>query len=316
MFRLPKKIKVPVVLSIAGGLTFAFAGTALAAPPGGTTQNSAGEAGYYVQEWNNWHVRDAHATFKITAAMEAMGGPITEGSSTDVSAVGTELCNPNNNNAAQLGLTFLNGSFQLLAKYGQFTGNITNQDPCVQAGVLPTADSSGEAAVQLAGTNASFAANDSSPVEIGSTGVWVVPGNTTTPSADTTPLVVGDTVTTDTYYSPTSHWVQFTVDIYNTTGGFVTERAFAQHIGFQNFYEGGIGVNNTTAPTLTAGATNPLVDFSDATFTNYNKSAVNKLAGGWDLVAAQTVNSGDQVTMTPTVPVGNTFNVLVGSESS
>lgn len=289
--RLPKKVKVPAVLGIVGVLTFAFVGAASAAgPPGGVTQNSAGEAGYYVQEWNNWHIRDAHATFKITAAMEAMGGTAENG---DISAVGTELCNPNDGHAAQLGLVYQDGTFEVLGQYG--TLSIGTNDPCVQSGViLPVND-----AIQLAGSTL-----------IGK------PGNISDPSADELALGIGETVTTDTYYNPTTHWVQFTVDVYSAAGSFLEERSFSQHIGFQNFYEGGIGVNNTAAPGLTAGATNPLVAFTDATFTNYNKSAVDKLVGGWDLVGAQTVNSGDQVTMTPTTPVGNSFSVLVGSESS
>jgi hypothetical protein len=303
----------------AGGLFLANAGATILPP----VQNQTGEAGYYVQHFNNWHIRDAHATFAVTAAMEALNH-----SATFPGAVGVELCDPDNGYAAQLGVTFIGNQFEILAAHGNLDTSATGNDPCTQNGVIVTQDSLGDAAVQLAGAVTYKSDNDpiwtptAVPVNIGvATGdpvTWVVPDNRNQPSAEQVPVVVGDIVTLDLYYDPQTHHgvnsLQFTTDVYTSGGVFLGENQYTDgHVHPQNFFEAAIGADNNGAPTLTAPADLPLVAFTTATFTNYNKSAVDKLNGGWGLTQAVTVNGASQVTMTPTNAVGNTFSIFEGS---
>ena len=122
------------------------------------------------------------------------------------------------------------------------------------------------------------------------------------------------------YYSPTTvhgyDSLQFTTDVYSASDVFLGEDQYTDsHVRPQNFFEAAIGADNTGAPTLTAPAVLPLADFTTATFTNYNKSAVDKLNGGWGLTQAQTINGASQVTLTPTTAVGNSFSIDEGSAS-
>jgi hypothetical protein len=314
--------RIALAAAATAAIAISAAGTADAAilPP---VQNQTGEAGYYVQHWDNWHIRDAHATFKITAAMEALNHDATF-----PGAVGVELCDPDNGYTAQLGVTFIGNQFEILAAHGNLDTTSTGQDPCVQNGVIVTQDSNAGTAVQLAGAvtyksnNSAIWSAPASPVNIGAaTGdpvTWVVPNNRNQPSAEQAGLTVGDTVTLDLYYNPTSshgkNSLQFTTDVSSATGAFLGENQYTDSkVKPQQFFEAAIGADNNGAPTLTAPATLPLVSFTDATFTNYTKSAVNKLNGGWGLTEAQTVNGASQVTMTPTTAVGNTFSIFEGS---
>jgi hypothetical protein len=313
----------------AGGLFLANAGAAVLPP----SQNLTGEAGYYVQHWNNWHIRDAHAVFAITPAMEDLNQTLV--TSTYPGAIGVELCDPDNGYSAQLGLTFIGGQFELLAAHGSLDTSSTGQDPCVQNGVIVTGDSNTEAAVQLAGATTFAAGGDvggkiwattpADPENIGTEPTdpttWALPVNRSQPTAEQVKLAVGDVVTLDLYYNPvTSHGynsLQFTTDVYSSSGVFLGEDQYTDgRVRPQNFFEAAIGAANNNAPALTAPAVLPLVDFTTATFTNYNKSAVDKLNGGWGLTQAQTINGASQVTMTPTTAVGNSFADLEGSASS
>jgi hypothetical protein len=323
---LPRRVKATAILVVAAGLVVGATGLASAAnAPSGTTSNTSGEAGYYVNEANNWHIRDAHAKFTITQAMENMGG----GAAGEVSAVGTELCNPETSVAAQIGLVYLPGvgadstpTFEVLGNFGTLTSTVGAADPCVQDGVLATGPTNG--AIQLAGADG--LANGTTPQELGTTGVYATAPSSTDAARDSMPLAVGDSVVVDVYYDALSkshhRALQYTLNVYNAAGASLGQRTFIQYVttgvgnGQEQFYEAGIGVNSTAAPTLTAPADNPLADFSDATFTNYDDANHSALESGWDLVEAQTVNGGGQVTLAPTVPVGNSFNMVIGSESS
>lgn len=308
----------------AGGLFLANAGAAVLPP----VQNTTGEAGWFVQHWGNWHIRDAHATFKITPAMMHLD---SAAGSSYPGGVGPELCDPDDGYSAQLGVTFVGGQFEVLAAHGNLDASVTGNDPCVQNGVIVTSDSADGTAVQLAGSVKYLSDNDpiwsapASPVNIGvvpgDPEVWAVPVNRGQPSAEQVPLAVGDTVTLDLYYSPTTvhgrNSLQFTSDVWSASGAFLGEDQYTDsHVRPQQFFEAAVGADNTGAPGLTAPAQLPLVSFSDATFTNYNKSAVNKLNGGWGLTEAQTVNGASQVTLTPGAPAGNAFSIVEGSASS
>lgn len=316
--RLALLLAVPVA-GAAAALAVSSAGATILPP----VQNTTGEAGYYVQHFNNWHIRDSHATFKVTAAMEALNH-----SATFPGAVGVELCDPDNGYSAQLGVTFIGNQFEILAAHGNLDTTTTGNDPCTQNGVIVTSDTSAGTAVQLAGAVTYKSDNDAiwTPtavptnigVVVGDPTTWVVPNNRNQPSAEQVPVVVGDTVTLDLYYNPTaSHHensIQFTTDVYSPAGVFLGENQYTDgHVHAQNFFEAAIGADNNGAPTLTSPADLPLVAFSDATFTNYSKSAVNELNGGWGLTQAVTVNGASQVTMTPTTFVGKTFSIDEGS---
>jgi hypothetical protein len=246
----------------------------------GVTQNTAGEAGYYVNDFGNYHIRDAHARFTVTAAMKILP---TAGPTAIVSATGTELCDPNTGDAAQTGLLWTDSGFEVGAQSGTLASLPTPQDPCVQDGVLsPSPDHD----LLGAGT-----------------------GN---------PVIVGDVITVDTYYNPTPgshgrHVLQYTACDLTTD---VCRQAF-DSVHARNFFEAGIGVENAPATSLTAPALNPLVAFTSATFNNYNGSAKNSLAsGGWQLKEAETVNGASQVTLLPSAIAGTTFRIAEGSASS
>jgi hypothetical protein len=302
-----------IALVAVGGFAFASLDSGASVLP--PVQNTTGESGYSVTHYQNYHIRDAHAAFVVTAAMMSLNGD-----SAYPGAVGADLCDDDDNVAAQFGLTFLSGKFEALAAYGTLSSQDGN-DPCTQNGVLVTAPGTSLAAgsaVQLAGSDGITSGSNTLTGAGGNT--YVFPGNENQPSVDQTPIVVGDTVSFDTYYNANAksnkHNIQFTLDVYSTTGSFVKEIQFTAHIRTENFFEAGIGVENTNAPQLTAPADLSLVHFSDATFTNYNGSAINKLNGGWGLTQDDTINGAGQITLQPTSPVGNTFSILEGSASS
>lgn len=310
MTHLLQRGRFRAVLAAAGAALAAAALTALpasasAVPPGGTAQNTAGEAGYYVAHWDNWHIRDAHAAFKVTAADMSLNG-----SSAYPGAVGVELCDDSNGYAAQLGLTYLNGTFEVLGASGSLDQSNGGSDPCTQNGVILT--SSQNPAVQLAGSNATF----NTTISGGGASAWVVPGNAGQPGVDETPVAAGDTLHLDLYYNPQWHWgghdLQFTVQVYDAAGHFVRETQVIRKIPAENFYEAAAGVANTEAPRLTAPALNPLNSFY-ASFDNYNGSIRNRLRGGEDLVQAVTVNGAQQVTLQPSAITGNAFSIAEGS---
>jgi hypothetical protein len=308
-----------VAVAALGGSAF-LAPAASAAPVVGPSSNVTGEAGLYVEHWDNWHLRDAHATFKITAAMMHLNNALD---SSYPGATGVELCDDDDNVAAQLGVTFLGGQFEVLGAYGDLTENATGSDPCSQDGVIVTDPGSTNlrsgSAVQLAGAELGASATGVNSIATGSDpDTYVFTGNQVQPSVDETSLVVGDTVTLDAYYSPAGkrHFIQYTVDIYNTSGTFVKELQYTERVNAENFFEAAIGADNTNAPNLTAPADLPLVTFSNATFDNYNGSIRNRLIGGELLVQANTINGASQITMEPSAITGNSFSINEGSASS
>jgi hypothetical protein len=267
-----------VAVLAAGGLFIGTSGASTLTP----TQNTAGEAGYYVNDWGNYHIRDAHSQLTVTAAMMQL--PNTQ--TTVNQAEGNELCDPNTGDSAQIGLLWEGAAtgFEVGAQYGVLSSTPDAADPCIQDGVL-----------------------EPSPAHVligGPTGNKVR---------------VGDVLTLDVYYNPTAqahgrHQIQYTACDVTTD---VCRQAFDE-VRAQNFFEAGIGVLNTGAPALTAPALNPLVTFASATFNNYNGSARNKLAlGGWQLDEAETVNGASQVTLQPSAVVGasTVFSVAEGSAS-
>jgi hypothetical protein len=262
----------------AGSLMLASAG----ASTGGPVANINGEAGYFVNDWGNYHIRDAHSQLTVTAAMMEL--PTTSAAVNQ--AEGNELCDPNTDHAAQIGLLWESGTgFEVGAQYGTLSSVLNPADPCIQDGVLSPSPSH----VLIGGGT----------------------GN---------PVHVGDVVTEDVYYNPVAfahgiHQIQYTACDVTTD---VCRQAF-DYVHAQNFFEAGIGVLNTDAPNLTAPALNALVVFRSATFNNYNGSARNKLAlGGWQLDAAEGVNGASQVTLQPGPVTGasTTFPVTEGSASS
>jgi hypothetical protein len=289
----------------AGGLFLATASASTGTP----VTNTSGEAGYFVQHWDNWHIRDAHSAFVVTRAMEDLGG-----TGSTVSAVGDELCNPENGDAAQLGLVYgVNGSgFQV----------------AFDAGVLhrlngPT--SAGQNQCDDGGLITDPATLRNSPHG----GIALGPGAVANDGGIT--INVGDQLVTDLYYNPSSPEIQVTVQ--DVTQG-VEEQYFINgdpwhgrgHVGqrsrhgqykmpAQQFYSAGIGVLDAEAPALVAPAVNPLVTFTDATFTNYDQANVAQLDGGWSLQAVSTVNGQGFGVLVPTAaPKGvTTFTIDTGS---
>lgn len=267
-----------VAVTIMGGSAALASAASAATASIGVTQNTSGEAGYYVNDNGNWHIRDAHAAFTVTAAMKS-----TTDESTVNNAVGAELCDPNSGDAAQIGLLWEGPvtGFELAAQ----TGNLvpTTQDPCIQDGVITSTPDH---------------------VLIGGGDGWTIR--------------VGDQVSVDVFYNPAtsgrfrSHVIQYTAcDVTQD----VCRQAF-DRVRVENFFEAGIGVLNTDAPLLTAPALNPLVSFTAATFTNYLGTVHGVLQGGWELKEAVTVNGASQPTLQPSAPSGSAFSVAEGSASA
>lgn len=119
LIRLAAVFAAAISIAAGAGITAASASV-----PQAVHQDHSGIAGYYGNNNGSTRIRDAKATFTVTAEMEQLG---TAG------GIGVRLCNPNNDFALQDGL-FWNGSFFELAYGGVFlTGP---SDACVTGGIV------------------------------------------------------------------------------------------------------------------------------------------------------------------------------------
>jgi hypothetical protein len=130
-----------LITAAAAGATFITLGLA-AAPAGaavhyrpfsisGTTNDTNGEAGYFVNDASGWRIRDAHGSVTVTAGMKDLNGTAT-------GAVGAELCDPDNGFAGQLGLIWnsVAGAFQARYADGYLPGSLNSHDPCIDNGLV------------------------------------------------------------------------------------------------------------------------------------------------------------------------------------
>lgn len=108
-----------------------WAGGAQAQPAGiGITDNTAGVAGYYVNDNGHTRIRDVQADATVVPQIKFLNGPGGQG------AVGVELCDPNSGFAAQLGVWWNAGLSRYQVVYATGTLNLALADPCIMTGLI------------------------------------------------------------------------------------------------------------------------------------------------------------------------------------
>ena len=120
-------------VAVAGGL--GLAAPAAHADPAGVpvVQNSAGAAGYSVNDNGATRIRNAQSTVTVTPQLKNLNGSLV----TNPGAVGNELCDPNTGYAVQLGVLWdtneTPNAFEVEYGYGTLPAS---SDPCIQSGLL------------------------------------------------------------------------------------------------------------------------------------------------------------------------------------
>jgi hypothetical protein len=116
-------------LGLAGAAALGTTAAAHADPAGiGVVQNTAGEAGYFVNSNNHTRIRDAQATIPVVNQIKNLNG-----TGTNDGGLGPELCDPNTGFADQLGVLWDGTAFQVEYGYGTLA---PGSDPCIQSGLL------------------------------------------------------------------------------------------------------------------------------------------------------------------------------------
>jgi hypothetical protein len=247
-----------------------------------TSNTALGEAGYYGSDDNHTHYRFTETTVTASASLKDLNG-LTSAANNE-GAVGTELCDPNTGNVAQIGLfwDYTTSSYQVAYASGTFS-SLTAKDPCIDDGF---ADPTIESATTLL-------------------------GNFT--------ISQGDKVYVGVYYSPAKHhYLEFgACDITQDVC-----RQAQVSTGNQEYWEFGTGAltNNST---LTAPASNLLEAFTGSEVTTYSGkgpvpvSDVAGYGGLGGLTEAQFDNASSQVVMSPNDSLsGSAFSLFEGSTSA
>jgi hypothetical protein len=129
--------------------------------------------------------------------------------------------------------------------------------------------------------------------------------------------VAGDQLTFNIFYDPHTHWI--TVNSCDVTQDNTCRQAHFND-GFKNLYEFGVGAVSN-GPTLTAPASNFLVNFSNLAANYYSAThGWNSIfvPAHWNLRQADWVNGSSQVIMSSNQSLdagGHTFNLFNGSTS-
>jgi hypothetical protein len=300
-----KVVAVAATLTLLGGGGVALAASSQAAvmtlPPSGidtTVQNTlqttvGNEAGFYAK--SNGHTRFRYVQADIVASATLKN---FTGSTTSAGAAGVELCDPTTMQAAQFGLLWNPGDSAWEVRYGTgtFTPPLGGGDVCTIGGlVVPIS-----ASTLLDGDGH---------------------GNIGT-------INTGDLLQVSIYWNPNlkHHYLQFEVS--DITQDWTTDVAHTG-TGFRNWYEAGIGAFSP-GDSLTGGAINLAAQFTSAAFNYYSSSKFigSIVSSHWRTAMAQTVNSSDQVVLSPAfaanasgpVPgslngAGTAFSIYSGSTS-
>jgi hypothetical protein len=271
---------------LAGGMALAGAGAASAAslptcPGSHCMSNPIGAAGYQGTDDNHTHYRYVQTVTTATPQLVNLNGD----KATSPGAVGVELCDPNTGFAAQLGLIYVGGTYQVIGLTGYFS---SAADPCIQNGFL------------------SYVQHVRFP--LGLNGVST-----------------GDQLQLAIWYAPWGrHFHQLSFGVCDITSG-VCRQAYTGTRYTQEFWEFGIGAAATsqtlTAPADNAMDTfssNMVTCYSCSHMVPITSvSPVNPYGIG-GLTEAQFVNSSSQVTMSPnnSLSSGNSFTVYNGSTSA
>lgn len=262
-------------LVVAAGVV-AAAGTAKADPSGvGVIQNTQGESGYYANDNGQTRFRYVQAATTVTNQVKNL-----DGTTTNLGAVGVELCDPNTDYSIQVGVLWTGTQFQVQYGHGLLGAPIGGNDPCVQSGLVNGATS------HLAFLNGF------------------------------TP-VTGDHVTFAIYYDPHSHWI--TVNSCDTTQDSCRQAHFNDgYKNLYEFGIGAVTQQvNLTAPALNSlvSFTNCQANYYSST-RGWNSIFV---PAHWNLKRSDFVNSSDQVVMSSNGSLdggGHSFSLFNGSTSA
>jgi hypothetical protein len=277
--------------AIVGGFA-ALAGAANAAPRVASslhfTSNTFGEAGYYGNDDNATRYKYTQTTVIAQPSLVNLNGDTANGPG----AVGTELCDPNNGFALQVGLWWdaANSRYDVSYNQGNTFQPATGADPCIQDGfVIPDISST----PQLVGPNAPTAVHISS----------------------------GDQVALAIYFDPPSHFGHHHVVISacDLTQGFCRQYENSTYAPSTTMWEFGTGaVTNNTK--LTAPAAIPLESFSNTKVTSYMSANPVPVGSVGPLGEANFVNTSFQTVMSPNgtlvTPGGSAFTLFEGSTSA
>jgi hypothetical protein len=248
-----------------------------------TNNTTFGEAGYYGSDDNHTHYRFTETTVTASASLKNLNG-LTQTSPDNEGAVGTELCDPNTGDVAQIGLfwDYTTSSYRVAYAEGTFS-SLTAEDPCIDDGFENPAIESADTLL----------------------------GNFT--------INQGDKVYVGVYYSPSRHhYLEFgACDITQDVC-----RQAQVSTGSQEYWEFGTGAL-TNNGTLTAPASNLLAAFTGSEVTTYSGKgpiSISDVAGYnglGGLTEAQFDNASSQVVMSPNDSLsGSTFSLFEGSTSA
>lgn len=268
-----------------------------------TNMGGVGIAGYYGADDNWTHYRFTQMTTQATPQLVNLNGTLVPG------AVGTTLCDPNINYAAQVGLlwdpngtgTPTVGSYRVFWAIGQFAPN-TFADSCSQAGFVKTL------------------------VKTGPGGSLKCPTFWDCGSFNLA-ISQNDLVQLSIYYTPThnGHFHQVSFGAADVSSG-VARQAYSFGKYNLNFWEAGDGAVNGNTAVLTAPDINPLAPVTGAVVTCYSCSHqtplfdVQSVTGLGGLTQVTQVNTSSQPIFGASVPSAypssqENFNLLNGSTS-
>lgn len=260
------------------GSGLVLSGLALAAPAASADPVGVGVVHNVKGEAGYYANDNGHTRFRdVQAQVGVTNGIKNLDGAGGLGGLGVELCDPNTGYSVQLGVQW-NGS-RFVVQYGHgVLGDLSGSDPCIMSGL--------------------------------------VSGPTTLAPVALNPAV-GDQLSFEIYYNPTSHWI--TVNACNLT----TDNCRQAHFndGFKNLYEFGIGAVSN-GPSLTAPANNFLASFSHTAANYYSSNhfwgSIN-VPAHWNLKRSDWVNGSDQVVMSSNGSLdsgGHMFSLFNGSTSA
>ena len=283
-----------------GGVMASDASAATAAVPVVNVQTS-GEGGYMGADDGHTHYRYTQGQFVAEQSLVNLNGQGADG----LAAAGTELCNENTNDAAQIGLLWNpaantgQGGYEVRFDWGTLAGG--NDDNCIQSGFINP--NVGDAPQLLAHMTIH-------------TGDQILLGVYYNPTAGSCAPGIRDART----FGSHGHDLSFQATDLSQVN---EHRQFDECVPATSFTEFGTGaVTNDTALTAPAlnllnPVTNAKVNFYSATHPAYPISQQHAFYGYGGLTEVNFVNTSDQTLLSPNSSLsGSSFSLFEGSTSS